>query len=305
MNRVLRTLGRIPLFTNADPDSFVIERLGGLTNLNHKIGAGGETYMLRIAGDGTDEYIDRASEKTNAGIAARAGVNAEVLFFDAADGVQLTRFIEGAATMSPKAFKDLDAVARAGLALRRMHRCGELFANEFNIFQMMDEYLGILTGKRAWVPDGYSEIQGEAESVRAALAANPAPLAPCHCDPLAENFLDDGEVMSIVDWEYAGNNDPMWDLADLSVEASFAANQDTALLRTYFDGTPTAAQLGRMVLYKAMCDLLWTLWGALQVASDNPAEDFRAYAQGRFERCKDLMASSGFASHLAAVNGGA
>ncbi len=301
MTEALETLKRIPLFAGIDARDITCERLGGLTNRNYKIGATGETYMLRIAGDGTEEYIDRASEQINGPVAARAGVNAEVLFFDATDGVQLTRFIDGAATMTPETFKDLGAVARAGRALCQMHECGEMFASEFNIFQMMDDYLGILNAKGAWVPDGYADVQREAESVRAVLAARPAPLAPCHCDPLAENFLDTGERMYVVDWEYAGNNDPVWDLADLSVEASFGPDQDTALLEAYFRGSPTAAQVGRMVLYKAMCDLLWTLWGALQVANDNPAEDFRAYAQGRFERCKALMASAGFAIHLKVV----
>mgnify|MGYP002635335847 CR=1 FL=1 len=301
MSKVLQTLRRIPLFADTNPESFAIERLGGLTNLNHKVSVGGKTYMLRIAGEGTGEYIDRGSEEINARVAARAGVNAEVLFFDASDGVQLTRFIDGAATMNPETFKDLGAVARAGRALRQIHDCGEMFATEFNIFRMMDEYLAILNGKDAWIPDGYAHVQAAAESVRAALAANPAPLAPCHCDPLAENFLDSGERMYVVDWEYAGNNDPMWDLADLSVEAAFGADQDTALLQAYFAGSPDAAQLGRMVMYKAMCDLLWTLWGALQVANDNPAEDFTAYAQDRFERCKRLMSLTEFTTHMAAV----
>ena len=57
--------------------------------------------------------------------------------------------------------------------------------------------------------------------MREALDAHPAALAPCHCDPLCENFLDAGERMWIVDWEYSGMNDPLWDLGDLSVEAGF------------------------------------------------------------------------------------
>ena len=50
-----------------------------------------------------------------------------------------------------------------------------------------------------------------------------------------------------------------------------------------------------MVMYKAMCDLLWTLWGLIQLANANPAEDFRAYADNRFSRCRALMASEDFA----------
>ena len=74
--------------------------------------------------------------------------------------------------------------------------------------------------------------------------------------------------MYLVDWEYAGMNDPMWDLGDLSVEAGFGPEQDEALLRAYFEGAPPAGQRGRMVLAKG-CDLVWTLWGLLRVMNDD------------------------------------
>ena len=107
--------------------------------------------------------------------------------------------------------------------------------------------------------------------------------------------------MWIVDWEYAGMNDPMWDLGDLSVEGQFDQGQDDALLAAYFDGPVPAPDRARMVIYKAMCDLLWTLWGLIQLANSNPADDFRAYADARFARCKALMGTPAFAQHLAAV----
>ena len=75
------------------------------------------------------------------------------------------------------------------------------------------------------------------------------------------------------------------------------------MLRAYFGGAPSPRDHGRMVIYKAMCDLLWTLWGLLQLANGNPAEDFRAYADTRFARCKTLMASPDLPRHLAAVGG--
>jgi thiamine kinase-like enzyme len=107
--------------------------------------------------------------------------------------------------------------------------------------------------------------------------------------------------MWIVDWEYSGMNDPLWDLGDLSVEAGFDADQDMELLRAYFGRDPSPAELGRMVVYKAMCDLLWTLWGLIQHADGNPAEDFWAYATGRFARCRALMETPAFSHHLAAL----
>jgi thiamine kinase-like enzyme len=118
---------------------------------------------------------------------------------------------------------------------------------------------------------------------------------------LAENFLDTGKMVHVIDWEYAGNNDPMWDLGDVSVEAAFGPEQDEVLLEAYFGGKVPTTDRGRMVLYKAMCDLLWTLWGIIQHVNQNPADDFWAYAVNRFERCKKLMGSPDFGRHIQAV----
>jgi thiamine kinase-like enzyme len=166
---------------------------------------------------------------------------------------------------------------------------------------MIDDYLKILSTEDVALPSGYHEVVREAGTVRAALAARPYPVTACHCDPLCENFLDTGDRMWIVDWEYSGMNDPMWDLGDLSVEGGFDEAQDMEMLQAYFSGPPSARDHGRMVIYKAMCDLLWTLWGLIQLTNKNPADDFRAYADGRFARCKALMASPDFARRVADV----
>jgi thiamine kinase-like enzyme len=298
-----RALAAIPQLGGTSRDGPEIARIGGLTNRNYKVTIGRESYVLRLAGAGTAAYIDRKLEEHNASVAAAAGVNAEVLFFDSASGTMLCRFVE-AQTMSAAGFRDLARVERAARALRRMHEWPTPFANRFDVFRQIDEYLALLRRNRARIPAGYDQLQQTAESARAALAARPARLAPCHNDPLAENFLDTGERMVLVDWEYAGMNDPMWDLGDLSVEAEFGPAQDAALLRAYFDGAAPGVEAGRMVISKGLCDLVWTLWGLIQVMNDNPVDDFWAYALNRFERCRRLMASAEFARAVAAVRAG-
>jgi thiamine kinase-like enzyme len=76
------------------------------------------------------------------------------------------------------------------------------------------------------------------------------------------------------------------------------------MLTAYVGGEASAFDRGRMVIYKAMCDLLWTLWGLIQLANENPAEDFAAYARDRFARCRTLMESDGFGAHLEAARRG-
>ncbi|MDF3215105.1 LPS biosynthesis choline kinase [Mesorhizobium sp. M7A.F.Ca.CA.001.09.2.1] len=278
-----------------------LERLGGLTNLVFKAG----DFCLRIPGKGTEEYINRANEAVAAREAAKAGVSPEVAHVDAGTGLMVTRYIAGAETMSEEKFKVRPgSPARAGEAFRKLHNSGAVFPFRFELFAMIDDYLKVLSTKEIALPAGYHDVVRDAESVRSALAAHPLPLVACHCDPLCENFLDTGERMWIVDWEYSGMNDPLWDLGDLSVEGKFDLAQDEEMMRAYFGGEARPAERGRIVIYKAMCDLLWTLWGLIQLANNNPVDDFRAYADGRFARCKALMETSEFSRHLAAIRRG-
>ena len=279
-------------------------RLGGLTNRVYRVETDDGIFVVRLPGEGTEAYIDRQVEAANTQAAARAGVSPELVKADPLSGLMLTRFAEGR-TMTADLFKTLPgAPSRAALALRKLHSSGETFQFRFELFAMIESYMKLLGESGADLPDGYHEALAQAEDVLAALDAHPATLAPCHCDPLCENFIDDGARMWMVDWEYSGMNDPLWDLGDLSVEGAFGPREESEMLRAYFGRAPTAAEEGRVVLYKAMCDLLWTLWGLIQHANNNPADDFWGYATGRFERCKALMQSDGFEACVEAVRSG-
>ncbi|NOR62870.1 MAG: phosphotransferase [Rhodobacteraceae bacterium] len=295
-------LKNIAKFAELDKGSLKTTRLGGLTNLVYRVEAPLDTVIVRIPGKGTNDYIDRAVELHNATAAAKAGISAEIIWADSGSGVMISRCIENIKTMTPALFASRKgAAARAGTALAALHNSSEPFEFRFELFAMIDEYLAVLSEKNADLPEGYHDVVKAAAPVKAAIEASPHPLAPCHCDPLCENFLDDGRKMWIVDWEYSGMNDPFWDLGDLSVEGAFAAQQDTDMLTAYLGKPPNAAQFGRMVIYKAMCDLLWTLWGLIQHANGNGAEDFWAYALNRFARCKNLMETPEFQGHLRAI----
>jgi len=278
-----------------------VQRLGGLTNRVYLIANSHRDYVLRIPGKGTEEYINRKVEAVAARGAARAGVSPAVLA-TTEDGLMLTAAIPDAVTLSPEGFASIPgAPTRAAHVLRKLHGSGETFDFRFELFAMIDDYLKLLSTKASELPDGYHDVLASAETVRSALEAHPLPLAPCHCDPLSENFIDAGGRMWLVDWEYSGMNDPLWDVGDVIIEAKLSPDKEREFIHAYFGGAPTAAEHGRVVIYKAMCDLLWTLWGLIQHANKNPADNFWAYATGRFERCKALMSSPEFASHVAAV----
>jgi len=304
---VLAALRELTHLKSVTADDYTATRQGGLTNLVFKIEFLGRkrsesSLIVRLAGRGTEDYIDRKVEDHNARVAARAGVSADVFYTNPGSGVMVSRCIPDIVTMTPELFSTrCGSVARAGVALRKLHSAKEQFEFRFELFSMIEEYLGILSTKDIELPDGYHDIVQRAQPVKQVLADNPVALAPCHCDPLCENFLDDGSIMWIVDWEYSGMNDPYWDLGDLAVEGNFSASQTHELVRAYCGDEPSLPEMARVTIYKAMCDLLWTLWGLIQHADKNPADDFWAYSIRRFERCKALVLSAEFDECLESV----
>src|SRR5882672_5761121 len=298
-------LSGLELFRRAGNPDLEVTRLGGLTNLVFRVDQGNQHYVLRVPGKGTEEYINRTHEARAAREAARVRVSPAVLHVDPATGVMVTRLVDNAVAMSAETFREVPgAPGRAGAVLRKLHESDAVFTFRFELFAMIDDYLKVLASKDAELPVGYHDVVREAGTVRAALTAHALPQAACHCDPLCENFLDTGERMWLVDWEYSGMNDPLWDLGDLSIEGGFSERQDEEMLRAYFGGEARPTDRGRMVIYKAMCDLLWTLWGLIQHANRNPVDDFWTYALRRFERCKALMAAPEFRRHVRSVLAG-
>ena len=303
MDGVYAALARVPFFGNVRREFIELDRLGGaLTNVCYKVTIGSKAYVLRLAGEGTSEYIDRTVEEHNARVAAAAGVNAEVVYFDPGDGTMVTRFVEGVSMNSGEGFgRDPGGAVRVARALRRVHRLREAFRSRFDVFAEIDGYLGLLRGRRASLPEEYQEVGRKARAVRRALEASPVSLVPSHNDPWPGNLLDaDGRVY-LIDWEYSGMNDPMWDLADLSVEAGFGPGQDRAMMETYKGGAVSPALYSRLEIYKAMSDLHWAVWGFVQHAKGNPAEDFRAYGLERLARSNTRMSGADFGRHVGVV----
>jgi thiamine kinase-like enzyme len=185
LERLSAALERVPLFRNVRQEDIKLELLGGaLTNVSYKVTTGGAAYVLRLAGEGTSDYIDRAAEKHNAQVAAEAGANAEVIFFDATDGTMVTRFVEGVSMNAGDGFgQDSGAPVRVARALKQVHSLGRLFRSRFDVFAAIDGYLDLLRGWRTPVPEDYYEVGRSARAVRLALKASPAALVPCHNDP--------------------------------------------------------------------------------------------------------------------------
>jgi len=298
---ILEALRRIPDLAGRIPDALEFSRLAGLTNRIYKVSLGQDHYVVRLPGKGTDKFIDRRTEAYNARLAARAGINAEVLYFSPSDGTMLTRFLGNAVALKPVDFKDLSILRRAAATLKTLHRKVGKFQGRFEIFAKLAQYRALLEKAGAELPGDFARVMKDLSRVKKTLAANPPEAAPCHCDPVPENFISCGGRMYLIDWEYSGMGDPQWDLGDLSAEAGLDEAQDEALLAAYYNGALSSPLISRMTLFKPLAHLLWTVWGLFQSAHQNGDQQLRDYGLMRFERCKDILGSADFGKSLEAA----
>ena len=265
-----------------------LTRMGGFTNHTYKVTmANGEIYVVRIPGEGTEELIVRSDEMISTKLACKLGVDAEMLYFGE-NGSKVTRYISNAVTMSSESLKDPHRITQMAEIFKKMHSCGEDTKVPFEVFEMAMGYEKIIEDNSVPMFDDYKEIKAEVMNIKAEIdAAIDAKKVPCHNDPLCENWVVGDDRMYLIDWEYAGMNDGMWDVADVSIEAGFDKECDHMLLCAYLEREPTVTDEKHFLASKIYVDFLWTLWAKTRVPYDGqPMED---WAVERYTRLKSFI----------------
>ena len=289
--RVDEAVARVALWKGLTPK--VSPLSGGMTNENFLVEAGGARYVLRLPGQSTELLsIDRANEVFNTEAAATTGVGPRVLEHVPDLDVMVLEFIPGP-TMSAATLQTKQMAGRMAESFRRLHSAPR-FLQDFNMFRLIEYYIRIVDEHRVAIPGGYRDWLPSVGRIENAVQAGALPTVPCHNDLLCENFIDDGTVLRIVDFELSGNNDPCFDLGNTAQEAEFDQELRAALCEAYFgrqDGLQFERQLARMNLFALMSDVGWTLWGAIQAKISSVDFDFRGYYAGRWARALEVLQS--------------
>src|SRR5262249_56747709 len=141
-----------------------------------------------------------------------------------------------------------------------------------------------------------------ARRIERALLADPLDPRPCHNDLLNANFIDDGQRIRIVDWEYAGMGDPFFDLGNFSINHELTQDADDVLLEAYLGAVPPSRR-ARLLLMRVVSDFREAMWGVLQQGISTLDVDFVAYAAGSFDRLLRNASTPRFDRALAEVAG--
>jgi thiamine kinase-like enzyme len=287
----------VPELRNA---SSVAPLPGGLTNTNFRVDTPSGAYVVRIFGEGTALLaIDRENEEHNSRAAAEAGVGAPVVA--SLDGALVLGLLEGV-TLSAEALRRGDRLELVAAACRRLHGARP-FLRDFDMFEIQRRYLAVVHERGFRLPDRYEEFGAQVRAISAAMSVRREPTVPCNNDLLAENFIDVGGELRLIDYEYSGNNEPSFELGNVWSESNLSLDQLHELVVHYY-GRPLRNKVARARLWGLMSKYGWTLWGSIQDGVSELDFDFWSWAMEKYERAVEEFDGPQFQQLLTDVQRG-
>jgi len=260
-----------------------VERLaGGLTNTNYKVTTAAKAYVVRISGRDTGLLaIDRENEVHNTIAASETGVGAPfVAALPELDALVL-EFMDGE-VMTSELLRRGDRIDKIADSCRRLH-AGRRFLHDFDMFEIQRGYVEVVKERGFRLPERYEEFEPQVRALEEAMRVRSEARVPCNNDLLAENFIDVGGELRLIDYEYSGNNEPAFELGNVWSESNLSLEQLGELVAAYY-GRPLRNKVARARLWGLMSKYGWTLWGSIQVGISDLDFDFWGWAMEKYER---------------------
>ena len=289
-----------PLFNKVEllkSRTLITELSGGLTNRNFRVDTAQGVFVARVSSNSSDLLaIDRTSEFRNSTIAGNGAVGAQVLDFLPGEGLLLISFIPG------KTFGADDVAAnlpRIATSLRNLHAL-DSFDHEFNMFNTQRNYQKIVMDQGFRLPEGYVEFAPKVTEIKRAFEVLSEGLVPCNNDLLPGNFIDDGQKIWLIDYEYSGNNDACFEIGNVWAEAFLPLEALEELVSAYY-GQHRPEKVARAWLWALMAKYGWTLWASIQSSVSDIDFDFWEWGMSKYDLARSEFTSAYFTSSLEQV----
>jgi len=262
---------------------------GGMTNLNFKVSDGAEQFVVRFGEDDPIHLISRANEVATSLAAFKVGVSPELVHHEA--GILVTRFIEG------RVFDEADVRVDANLQrilelLKRFHhqvpQQFDAVPVMFWVFQVLRHYHNLLLQGASAHALRLPELAGKARELEAAVG--PVEIVFGHNDLLPANFIDDGDKIWLIDFDYAGFNSPLFDLSNLASNNELGAAQELHMLQQYFGTNPEQTKLASYHAMKCASLLRETMWSMVSELHSRVDMDFADYTRKNLARFESVYA---------------
>jgi thiamine kinase-like enzyme len=263
------------------------ELAGGLTNRNYRVttvddGPLGD-YVVRISSNESSLLaIDRAAERHNTACAWEAGVGAPVVEA-VPEHVLVVGFLSGR-TLAAEDVRDERVIPRIADSVRRLH-AGPPFTGVFDMRAIRRRYLAIVLEHGFRLPEEYLDLAPRVEALEDVMRPGDEPLVPCNNDLLAANFIDDGEQIWVIDYEYSGMNEASFELGNIASESGLDVEQTTALVTAYWR-TASKEKVARARAWSLLARYGWTLWASIQDGVSSIDFDFWSWGMEKYDSAR-------------------
>ena len=233
----------------------------GMTNRSFLFSCKGKRYIMRIPGEGTAQLVDRRHEAAVYQAIREKNICDDIAYISPDNGYKITEYLADARVCNPEKAED---VRRCMQRLREFHELRLTVTHTFDIFGQIEFYESLWNGAPSIYKD-YRQTKENVFSLRGYIDAHVQERVLTHIDAVPDNFLfvkrDDGsEEIRLIDWEYAGMQDPHVDIAMFCIYALYDRRQVDETIAAYFPGGCSEAVRLKIYCYIAACGLLWSNW---------------------------------------------
>lgn len=232
----------------------------GMTNRSFIFECRAENYIMRIPGEGTEELINRQDEAEVYSVINGTGICDDNIYLNPQNGYKITKFIENSRTCDPLEEED---VKKCMAKLREFHEKRIIVSHTFDLFNQIEKYEKLRGKEKSFYKD-YLETREKIFSLREYIDKNKCPYVLTHIDAVPDNFLFDlengQEKLYLIDWEYAGMQDPHVDIAMFCIYAMYDRKRIDQTIDFYFGEKADRNVRTKIYCYIAVCGLLWSNW---------------------------------------------
>ena len=259
----------------------------GITNINFEVIVGKKSFFLSMPSSNSELLnIDYRNKYYNNKICGEINISPRVTHFIESENLLVTEFIKSK-TSSLEKFQSSKEIEQLVKNIKLLHHA-KPFLRNFNMFNQISYYQNIL--KKDTIPKKLFKYVNNIETLKQKLYLTKDKLVPCHNDLIAENIIKKDNQIYIVDFDYSGNNDPCFELGNLSVEMEYDDEQINKLVRSYY-GEINENIISKVYLQGVVSDIGWSLWSYVQAKISNNNFDYSMHGLNRLERAINKMES--------------
>lgn len=229
----------------------------GLTNTSFLFECRNKKYVYRHPGVGTEEIINRVSEARSQNLAKELKIDETLIYISAEEGWKISYFIDNCVGFD---YHNIDHVKKGLSLVKKLHDANVLSEWDFNMYSEAEKLISLMVTTKHRSFDDFEDLRGKIAKLYELTEKDGVPKRICHNDCYAPNFLTNGELMYLIDWEYSGNADPASDLGTFICCSDYTFDEVLEVLKIYFEREPTELEKRHYLAYVAIAGYYWFVW---------------------------------------------